>query len=114
MAEKIDSELVAGIVEPVFAEQGWEPPEPEQGFGDGDGGPCAHPQCCVERSIEYSSNAIVEGMQAMAHAEWPISSIGRERLRALAEYITAMLDEEEGLDSPEIGIVHPLPTKDES
>jgi|SRR5271166_1699287 len=84
-------------------------PEPEEDFGDGDG-PCTHPQCCIERGLEYSANAIVEGMTAMAVSEWPISPQGVGRLRALVEFITAMLDEEE--IAPEIGATFLIPPKD--
>lgn len=86
--------------------------EPEEGFDDG-GGPCDHPQCAIERGLEYSANAIVEGLSAMAFAEWELSPQCIGRLRALAEFLTAMLDEEEGeSEVPNIGITYPLPPRD--
>jgi len=87
-----------------------DPPEPEEDFGDGDG-PCSHPSCCIERGLEYSANAIVEGMTAMAVSEWPISSQGTGRLRALAEFITNVLDEGNEV-VPEIGAPYFVPPKD--
>lgn len=83
----------------------------EKDFGDGGDGPCDHPQCCLERSIESSANAIMEGLAAMAFAEWPPSLDIVERLRALAEFLTDSLDD---VETPEIGTAYPLPPKDES
>ena len=98
-----------GILIPLGKDE--EPVDPEEGFGDGGDGPCVHPQCCIERGIEYSANAIVEGMTAMATSEWPISSHGVGRLRALAAFIIDVLDEGEQ-EVPEIGVAFPIPPKD--
>ncbi len=101
------SHSLEGIL--ILDDKDGEPVEPEEGFGDGDD-PCTHPQCCIERGLEYSANAIVEGITAMAYSKWEISPTGVERLRALAEFLTNVLDEgTEVPEIPEIGMAYPLP-----
>jgi len=82
--------------------------DPPEGFG-GDGG-CSHPQCALQIGIEAAAESVVQGMCAMAFAEWDLSAPTIERLRALASFVTACLDDDERIAAEEsIGVVHPLP-----
>lgn len=88
------------------------PVEPERGSGGGDGG-CVHPQCSIERAIEASSIAIVESISGMALAEWDLSPVVTERLRALVGFLIDWLDADEQAPAETIGNVYPLLPKDD-
>lgn len=84
--------------------------DPPEGFGGGGDGGCAHPQCALQIGIEAAAESVVQGMCAMAFAGWDLSANTTERLRALASFVTACLDDDERFVAEEsIGVVHPLP-----
>jgi hypothetical protein len=58
--------------------------------------PCSHPQCAVERQMEYAMEILNEGFNIFINSEdWEVSDTLIRHLQMFRDVLSAILDEDE-------------------